>query len=179
MINPAQLKDIAEGKDSKPPSQATALVELAIANATEFFHDQAGEPYVRVRNGGNLETWPLRTKGTRAWLSRLFFDERGQAANSQAQQDAISVLDGLARFNGDQRRVHVRLGEVEGDIYLDLGGPDWTSVWITPDGWNFMVEPPVRFRRTVVCKRCPGRRGVGRSTCSDRSSTSRTTRTSR
>jgi hypothetical protein len=44
--------------------------------------------------------------------------------------------------------VYLRVGELDGKIYLDLGGKNWDAVEIDADGWRVIPNPPLRFRRS-------------------------------
>jgi hypothetical protein len=57
------------------------------------------------------------------------------------------VLEARALFDGPRRDVHVRIAELNGAVYIDLGFPDWHVVQITVDGWQVFGSSPVRFRR--------------------------------
>src|SRR5262249_46075562 len=48
---------------------------------------------------------------------------------------------------GAERAVHVRVAELDGRIYLDLGDAAWRAVEIDEKGWRVVKGPPVRFRR--------------------------------
>jgi hypothetical protein len=62
-------------------------------------------------------------------------------------QDALGVMDGRARFEGDEHPVHVRLAGDDEAIYLDLGDDECRAVVITGAGWQVVASPPVKFRR--------------------------------
>jgi hypothetical protein len=127
-------------------SQAMLLVELAAR--VELFHNADGVAYVRLEQGGHREVWPLESKAVRSWLSREFWQQCGRAPGAQAVQNALNVLLGQALHEGPERPVYVRLAPGEGDtIYLDLGNPSWEAVRISAQGWEVVVDPPVRFRR--------------------------------
>ncbi len=129
-------------------SQATTLVELALETADlELFHTADGEAFVTLPAGTHTETWPLRGGPARRWLSRLFFERESTAPGSQAMQDALAVLEGIAAFRGPEHAVHLRLAEHEGAIYLDLGDEYWQTARIDGDGWEVVADAPVRFRR--------------------------------
>src|SRR5215211_510412 len=128
------------------PSQATVLVELAGADA-ELFHDREHEAFALVSAGGHRETWPLRTGPFRRWLARRYFEETGGAANAQAVQDALAVLEGRALFDAPEHAVSVRLAEHGASIWLDLADEQWRAVEISAGGWRLVPDPPVRFRR--------------------------------
>jgi hypothetical protein len=149
--DPSATADAAQGAMTRPkdPTHATLLVELATTEGMELFHDEAGEPYASIPVDGHLETWPLRSKVLRQHLARLFFLRRGRAPGSQALQDALQVLDGEARFAGDERPVAVRLADHEAVLSLDLGDRAWRVIAISATGWTIRrpEECSVRFRR--------------------------------
>ena len=134
--------DQAEGQ-----SQATRLVTLATDAGVELFHTPDGEAYASILVEGHTETWPLKVKGFRRWLARLFYEEYDKTPGSQALQDALGVLEGKALYDGPEYPVYTRLAEHNGAIYLDLGNAAWQAVEITPNGWQVIDTPPVKFRR--------------------------------
>src|SRR5262245_37615514 len=73
-------------------SQATRLVTLATAAGAALFHSPEGDAYATIDVEGHHETWPLKVKGFRRWLARLYYNECDKAPGSQAIQDALGVL---------------------------------------------------------------------------------------
>ena len=59
------------------------------------------------------------------------------------------MIEAKARFNAPERIVHVRVGGLDGKIYLDLCDENWRAVEIDADGWRVIDTPPVRFRRSA------------------------------
>lgn len=139
----AQVQEPAEPRQS----QADLLVELA--SAAELFHDPAGDCYATVPVGQHHETHRIRARGFRQWLARRFHEEQGKAPGSQAMQDALTVLEGQALFDGPEHPVHVRLAGHEDKIYFDLCDPAWRAVEIDASGWRIVADPPVKFRRAA------------------------------
>jgi hypothetical protein len=128
-------------------SQATILVALAMGAGAELFHAPEGDAYATITVDGHKETWPLKVKGFRRWLARLYYEEERKAPGSQALQDTLGVLEGKALYDGSEYPVYTRLAEHHGAIYLDLGNAAWQAVEITPNGWQVIDTPPVKFRR--------------------------------
>jgi hypothetical protein len=126
-------------------SQATKIVKLA--EGVDLFHTPDGKPYASVVVSDHYETWPTKYRAFRDYLARLFYQVEGSAPNGQAVRDALTVLDGKARYEGKEQEVFVRVAENAGHLYLDLGDPDWRAVEIGPNGWRVIGRPPVRFRR--------------------------------
>jgi hypothetical protein len=129
-------------------SQADKLV--ALAGKAQLFHTPGGhdsEGYASVPVNGHWETWPINSNGFRRWLARVFYEETGKAPGSQALQDALNVLAGMAIHDGAEHAVSVRVAEHDGAIYLDLADDSWQAVEISAEGWRVVSDPPVKFRR--------------------------------
>jgi hypothetical protein len=125
--------------------QADVLIDLA--QAAELFHAPDGTGFADLNINGHRETWRIRAKGFRHWLARRFFEEIQGAPSSEALQSALNVIEAKAHFDGPERVVHVRVGELDGKLYLDLGDEMWRAVEIDAFGWRVIDKPPVRFRR--------------------------------
>jgi hypothetical protein len=127
-------------------SQADRLVRLA--DGVELFHAPGGDiGYATVAVAGHRETWPLNGGGFRRWLARRYYETFGKAPSAQAVQDALAVLSGKAIFDGPEHQVAVRLAIHGGDIWLDLGDPEWRAVRISSGGWEVVTNSPIRFIR--------------------------------
>jgi hypothetical protein len=135
------------------PTQADILI--ALAQTAELFHTSSGAGYADLDVNGHRETWPIRTKGFRRWLARRFFEETGGAPSSEALQSALNVIEAKAHFVAPERQVHVRVGGLDGRLYLDLGDEAWRAVEIDVTGCRVLENPPVRFRRASGMKPIP------------------------
>jgi hypothetical protein len=83
----------------------------------------------------------------RALLARRYYMASQRAPGRQAVEDALAVLAGRAIYDGKARRVHARVAERDGRIYVDLCDERWRAVEITADGWHIVDEPPVYLIR--------------------------------
>lgn len=133
----------------RPPSQATAIVDLVLEVADlELFHTADGEPFVLVPAGTHRETWPLRGGPFRRWIASRFYDAHGKAAGGQALADALQVFEGEALFRGEEHEVHLRVAEQEdGDIQIDIADEFWQTIRVTASGWEIVPGGAVQFRR--------------------------------
>ena len=127
------------------PTQADILIELA--QTAELFHTPDSTGYVDLDINGHRETWPIRNKGFKRWLARRFFEATQGAPSSEALQSALNVIEARAHFDAPERAVHIRVGGLDGRLYLDLGDETWRAVEIDATGWRVIDNPPVRFRR--------------------------------
>ena len=145
--------DGTAGKPTKD-STATALVRLALdryrlglsADDDPFAVALDGPQIVRALRGG---------KGSlRAELADAYYVEFGKVAAQQALADALLVLEGRAQHENAER-LHLRVAEVDGVHYLDLGDITGRAVRITAGRWHVVTAPPVLFRRTQLTGALP------------------------
>jgi hypothetical protein len=131
----------------REPTQADILVDLA--REASLFHTADNTCFADLDVSGHRETWPIRSKGFRRWLAHRFFKETGGAPNSEALGSAFNVIEAKAHFEAPERIVHIRVGGLDGHIYLDLCDEAWRAVEIDSAGWRVIDTPPVRFRRAA------------------------------
>jgi hypothetical protein len=135
------------------PTQADILIELV--QSAELFHAPDRTGFADLDINGHRETWPIRAKGFRRWLARRFFEETQGAPSSEALQSALNVIEAKAHFDAPERLVHVRVGGLDGRLYLDLCDETWRAVEIDVTGWRVIDNPPVRFRRAAGMQPLP------------------------
>ncbi len=135
------------------PTQADILIDLA--QSAELFHTPDGTGFADLDINGHRETWPIRAKGFRRWLARRFFEATQGAPSSEALQSALNVIEAKAHFDAPERIVHIRVGGLDGRLYLDLGDETWRAVEIDATGWRVIDNPPVRFRRAAGMQPLP------------------------
>jgi hypothetical protein len=135
------------------PTQADILIKLA--QSAELFHAPDGTGFADLDISGHRETWPIRAKGFRRWLARCYFEATQGAPSSEALQSALNVIEAKAHFDAPERMVHIRVGGLDGRLYLDLSDETWRAVEINATGWRVIENPPVRFRRSAGMKPLP------------------------
>ena len=141
------------GIGGRGPTQADILIELA--ESAELFHAPDRTGFADLDIDGHRETWPIRAKGFRRWLARRFFEETQGAPSSEALQSALNVIEAKAHFDAPERLVHVRVGGLDGRLYLDLCDETWRAVEIDVTGWRVIDSPTVRFRRAAGMQPLP------------------------
>ena len=130
-------------------SVATEIAKNILDNC-ELWHTDEGKSYISIKcpPDDHVEHLPLKSKDTRNRLANIYYKKTKTAASGSALTNAIAVLDGEAQ-QGQMHEVRIRIGGVDGAIYLDLGDPSWSAVEITAEGWQVIQHPPpVKFRRT-------------------------------
>lgn len=139
--------------DARGPTQADLMLQLA--QTAELFHTPDGSGFADLDVNGHRETWPIRSKGFRRWLTFGFFKLTGGAPSSGALLSALNVIEAKAQFDSPERMVSVRVGGREGCLYLDLVDEAWRAVEIDASGWRIVEKTPVRFRRASGMKALP------------------------
>src|ERR1035437_3687067 len=127
------------------PSQADILVDLA--SAADLFHMPDSTAYADFEINGHRETWPVRGKGFKRWLTRRYYEETGSAPNSESLNAALNVIESKAHYNAPEREVFTRVAGHDGKIYLDMCNERWEAIEIDKNGWRIVNDPPIRFRR--------------------------------
>ena len=156
--------DDAEAPEARDPAAAESPAEspavrlrpadrlVALAGAAELFRTLEGEVYADLAIDGRRETWPVRSRGFRRWLTRRFFEAHRGAPSTVALHEAAGVIEaqvaaGAPGQDLPERALHLRVGGLAGKLYLDLGDATWRAVEIDAAGWRVVAAPPVRFRR--------------------------------
>jgi hypothetical protein len=143
-LNEAERQEKADEQQQR--KQADILID--IAKTASLFHAPDSTCYVDIIVGGCRQTWPVRSKSFKRWLSKQYFSRTNSAPNSEAMQSALNVIEAMAAYDGEERRVFVRAGGIGDIIYIDLGDSSWRAIEIDAKGWRIADSPPVRFRRS-------------------------------
>lgn len=132
----------------KKGTQAEQLIRLAHESAT-FFHTPSGEAFGCMQIDNHQEIRSLKSKPFKIWLQRLLFEDIGKMPHYQAQQDALTQLEGHAQFKGTRNEVFIRLASFNNSIYVDMANKNWEQIEITQEGWRKIAgnESPVKFNR--------------------------------
>ncbi|NDV13760.1 hypothetical protein [Crenobacter caeni] len=156
MVEAEALAPAATDADDEPAngrdSAATALVRHVQSNCV-LYRNQDGDVFAKL-NGSN-QAWKLSSTSFRDWLSASFYRATDKAARDQAIKEALSVLTGIGRHEGELREAHIRVAR-HGDRYLiDLGDDAWRVVEVSADGWQIIEHSPVLFVRSKPMRPLP------------------------
>ncbi len=136
--------------DAGKGNAADRIVQYALSSGAELFHDQRSDPYMAFREQRRRQIWPLRSQAARHWLSYLAWRAEHKAPSSETVRTALGVLEAIARFEGEEHQLNVRIASHDGAIWYDLG--DWRAVRIDSSGWGIVDEPPILFRHFALQK---------------------------
>ena len=125
-------------------SLAKKLIRMVLGEDVVLFHDERGEPYASIAVPGGRRIMALAAKDFTRWVSRLAWVKLDRAATSEAIAAARQTLGGVARFDGEQHRLHVRHARHDGAIWIDLDGQ--RAISVRPGRWEIVAMPPILFR---------------------------------
>jgi hypothetical protein len=136
-------------------SIANALVVLAL-DRFELFHDPADEAWASDTTShdtfliGSSSFADRLVRDFYVWSarSRTLTNGGGRIPSPTALGQAVQTLRGIARFDGAEAPVFVRIGnDEEGRIVLDLADEARRAIVVSPGSWELVESPPVRFWR--------------------------------
>jgi hypothetical protein len=157
----SQLDELIAEINGEPPiggahSLGQADILVALAEAAELFQTPDEEACADIEVNGHRETWSVTSRGFKRYLKRRFHEETGGAVTGEALASAIGVIEARALHDTEVRPVHVRVGEHDGKIYVDLCDRRWRALEIDKDrGWRIVERPEIRFRRTPDMRALP------------------------
>jgi len=126
---------------------ARAHYRLGVTDTDDAFGVTENQPHIALMLRGGKT-------GLRAELARRFFAETNSVASQQALADAGMVLEGFAAQQEPQR-VHLRVAERDGVVYIDMGNTAGSVIRIGGGRWDIVPTAPVLFRRTKLTGELP------------------------
>jgi hypothetical protein len=145
----------ANGRDPSDRKTPQRDILLRVAASAALFHTPQEEAFADLEINGHRETWAIRSRNFKRWLVRGYFELTGGAPSSEALQSALNTIEATAHFDSPECAVYVRVGGLNGRIYLDVADENWRAVEIDASGWRVIDEPPVRFRRATGMQALP------------------------
>ncbi len=144
----SELDDAIRGEDEVGHERGLSamLVDMA-RERCQLFKTEDREAYATFVNNGHRECWRIGSEGFSEWLSFSCYRETGTVPNDKGMAAALGTLAGIAKFEGEERHVNVRVACHEGAVWLDLTNDAWQAIEITAGGWRIVDTPPVMFTR--------------------------------
>ena len=121
---------------------------IHLGTEAELWRTTDGQPFATVEDGGTHQNLEVDSNQFQRWLARRFWEEEETAAGANGLKQAIEVLAAMAIHEGTEHDTFIRLARHGPNVYLDRGGLEWHTIEITPEGWQPVQNPPVRFRRS-------------------------------
>lgn len=143
------------GSEDAGSGTLTDEIITMVRDAAQLWHDADGNGYATFAQNGHYEHWPLQSQGFRDWCSYRSFTDLGAAPGDGTLSAAIVALSGIAKHEGEEHPVGLRIMAADGRYYLDLCNEQWQAVEIDVTGWRVLDNPPVRFRRSPAMRPLP------------------------
>lgn len=147
------------GDGADETTQADEIVAV-VREQAELFHAADGICYATLLTGPAL-TYRLDTQAFSEWASYAYYShtatdtQPGCAASESALRTVRTVLTGIAKHEGDERQVFLRVAKHEGIHYIDLGTADGRAIEVTAGGWRLIDRPAVHFWRSSTMRPLP------------------------
>lgn len=159
----ADIEHATRPQGEAGPDDSTVADELValVQDCADLFHAADGTCYAALTGDGPARTYRLDTQAFAEWLGFAYFestktkDHPGRAASDTAIRTARTVLVGIAKHAGDERRVYLRTAQAGGTYFVDLGTDDGGAVEVTAGGWRIIARPTVHFWRTGTLRPLP------------------------
>ncbi len=123
-------------------SVADVLVEMAHYRF-ELFHDEQGRPWA----WDGRDAFPVGSGAFGERLAKDLYEVAGKAPGQASVSSAINTLRGIARWEGAEIPVWLRVGAHQGCVVVDLADAARRVVVVTSSGRLLTTESPVRFHR--------------------------------
>lgn len=133
---------------------ATELTALAVSRCV-LWHDADGTACASYDVSAHSEHWRVESSGFREWLAYLAHSQLHAAAPAEVLKPAINALAGRAKFDGEQHTPARRVAKTTEAHWLDMGDTHWRAIRITPEGWEIVTRPPVKFLRSKTTRPLP------------------------
>jgi hypothetical protein len=141
----AQDDERIEGAESgEDKTQADLVLEAIIASGIELFVDERDKPYAAIPSEKGRRTVSMDAPEFGDHVSYLAYVTLGKVANSETLGAVRRNLQGIARYEGKQHTLHVRVAWHEGAIWIDKDG--YKAIRVTEEGWGIVDDPPILFR---------------------------------
>ncbi|NLL36542.1 MAG: hypothetical protein GX256_03345 [Fretibacterium sp.] len=145
---------LAEGaeqaKDDTPRTVAGALLQICHdLGVIPFVAEGINDLFVRYLVDGHQEINGLRSRQFRSWLAEKYFANAKVEPKGADLDGALLLLEAKA-YRSMPRKLHTRIGRMDGKIYIDLCNKEHQAVEIDADGWRVVDEPPLWFLRSSM-----------------------------
>ncbi len=137
--------------DGKQDSAAAELIDLVMNGGSLFYDSQADKAFLSVDINEVEHTLAIDGKAFVNWLSFAYYTatKRGNLPGKSASESAIKqagfALSGIAKHDGKEQRVHLRVADHNSGHYLFIGDDDLQVIEVLPTGWRVISDSPVKF----------------------------------
>lgn len=111
------------------------------------FFSQDGNPYISIPVNDHTENYKVYSDYTINIITHRYYSKHKDVPSDKAIKEILSLLAAKSKYEGLRHEVFIRVAQVDDVIYVDLGNVKGEVIQISPDGWNFIKDVPVKFLR--------------------------------
>jgi hypothetical protein len=142
----AQSEPEADPKERE--TQAERLIALAKAHAQLAWIDEdAGLLIAKAPKGSGRRCYRIPSSQAETWLRGLYYAETKRGLAKATFGDAVATLLAACRHEGKRVEAAVRVAEIDGTYWIDIGDDTGRAVKIAVNGWSIIDQPDVYFIR--------------------------------
>lgn len=128
--------------------QSVVAIEAVESIGVELFKDEHGRAYATSPDHGNGSVAiPIDSSQMQTWVNHSYYKKTGRPLSATASKEAVDTLRAKALFEGEKRKVHIRLGMEQGVYYVDRGTSKGSFIRISNGNWTVEDNAPVIFSR--------------------------------
>ena len=131
---------------SEKKAKIQEIIETAGGGISLLFHTPGDVAYADILVAGHRETWKIRSSVFKKFFRRECW-RNGIPLKTEELREAINLFEARAQFDGPEIKVYLRVAALHDEIWIDLCDRNWAAVRVTPDAWNVVALPDVRFHR--------------------------------
>ncbi len=131
-------------KSGKDKTQADLVIEAILSSGIELFPDERGKPHAAIPSEKGRRIVSMDSPEFGDHVSYLAYSHLSKVPGSETLAAVKRSLQGIARYEGEQHTLHVRVAWHEGAIWIDKDG--YKAIRVTEEGWEIINDPPILFR---------------------------------
>ncbi|MEI6553771.1 MAG: bifunctional DNA primase/polymerase, partial [bacterium] len=133
--------------DNTKDTQTNKLLEDIIEKeGIVLFHDEQGNGFASLEVSGHREIKGCGSTAFKVWISNELY-KRKKNPNSELLKSILAVLEGKARYEGEEIELKNRATWSNSELWYDLTNKDWQAIKVNKTGWSIIDNPPILFRR--------------------------------
>jgi len=136
-------------------SAAAELIQMVIENGELFYDPKTERAYVTVAIDGLESTMAINGRQFIEWISFQYYSTSGQSANEASIKQARFALSGIAKYEGEQQHIHLRVADYNNVHYIFLADEQLRAIEVLTTGWRIIADPPVKFWKPAAMQSLP------------------------
>ena len=142
-------------KENKFTKSASDELIRIIKGKCKLFSDHEGKAYVTFTKKDHEETYAINSQEFNDYLQLWHYKKTKRAPSKIAIESALASVCAMARFDGEDKNVHLRVAQIDGKIYINPCDPGWRTIQVSHEGFKVLSKSPIVFTRNNKMKSLP------------------------